>query len=227
MKRVEIEQLLPEIIRRTVRPGAPITALLDVMEHLHQPSEALLLELDRHFDPARCGDSMAPYLSGWVDLDWLLSRAEGPSRKVAGDSRQGVRFFAAGTGRLRQLIARAYQLSQWRGTRRGLLLFLETATGLKGFRIDEQPADSAGLPQPFHLRVVAPANARPLARTLHKIIEQERPVFVTFELQFEAPVEALVEKPVSKPRPKAKPQRKPKPKPKSKPRSRKTGSPPG
>ncbi len=187
MKRAEIEQLLPEIFRRTVRPGTPLAALLDVMEELHEPSEEVLHELDRHFDAARCADSMVPYLALWVDLDWLLSRAEDEPHSEG-------RPFPAGMGRLRLLIERAFRLSQWRGTRRGLQLFLETATGLAGFQIQEQPPDSIGRPRPFHLRIVAPAEAKPLSLLIERIVEQERPAFVTYELEFAAPAANSEEK---------------------------------
>ena len=39
---------------------------------------------------------------------------------------------------LRELIAAAAQLSQWRGTAQGLQRFLETATGIEGFELDEE-----------------------------------------------------------------------------------------
>jgi hypothetical protein len=90
-------------------------------------------------------------------------------------------------GRLRELIAQAAFLSQWRGTSRGLLRFLEAATGVQGFAIDEQVPGPDGLPRPFHLRVRAPQTTKPYSVLIERIIEIEKPAYVTYELAFETP----------------------------------------
>ena len=46
MKQEEIERLLPWIFRRTVAPGSPLAAILEVMEVLHAPVEGVLAGLD-------------------------------------------------------------------------------------------------------------------------------------------------------------------------------------
>ncbi len=51
MKRTEIEQMLPGIFQRTVQEGTPLFALLEVMEALPAPDEAVLDQLDAFFDP--------------------------------------------------------------------------------------------------------------------------------------------------------------------------------
>jgi hypothetical protein len=81
-------------------------------------------------------------------------------------------------------VAAAAYLSQWRGTARGLLRFLETATGLQGFIIEEQVLDPNGRPRPFHIRVIAPAEAAPYQVLLERVIEFEKPAYVTYELVF-------------------------------------------
>src|SRR4051812_48236633 len=124
MRRAEIEPLLPGIFRRTLRPGSPLDALLAVMEGLQAPAEGVLAALDAAFDPRRAEDPMVPFLARWVDLERLL--ADGSGREPRGS-------LPAGLGRLRELVAAASRLSQWRGTARGLILFLETATGVPGF----------------------------------------------------------------------------------------------
>lgn len=179
MKREEIEHLLPEVFRRTSREGSPLWALLEVMERLHEPDEEVLSELDRHFSPDRCGDERVPYLAGWVDLGWLFRQPGGPADASG-------RPFPAGTAQLRQLVVRSHELSRWRGTSKGLLLFLELATGLTGFAIDERPIDGEGVPRPFHIRVFAPSEAKPLEHLVERILEHERPVSLTYELVFGA-----------------------------------------
>jgi hypothetical protein len=85
---------------------------------------------------------------------------------------------------LRELIAAAAFLSQWRGTAKGLLRFLETATGVEGFEIEEHARDANGQPQPFHILVRAPAEAERYRGLVERIIEAEKPAYVTYELTY-------------------------------------------
>jgi phage tail-like protein len=183
MKRADIEQLLPEIFRRTLVPGriepSPLAAFLDAMETLHAPDEAVLAALDTYFDPYRAPDRFVPYLAGWVDLGDLW--VENPLEFTA----ETLPPFPAGVGRLRDLIASAAYLSRWRGTERGLSAFLETATGLSGYTIEEQVLDDDGQPIPFHMRVRAPKEAASYRLLIERIVAKEKPAYVTFELQFE------------------------------------------
>ena len=173
MKRSEILTLLPEIFQRTAHEGNLLTMLLDVMEQMHAPDEAVLATLDRYFDPYRAPDAFVPFLATWVELGELLREVpEG----VVPEVREP---FPGGIGRLRSLIATAAYLSQWRGTRQALLRFLETATGATGFLIDEEL-------RPYHLVITAPATTKQYALLLQKIIELEKPAYVTYELVFTA-----------------------------------------
>jgi phage tail-like protein len=177
MKRNEIEQLLPEVFRRTARPGSPLFALLEVMEALHAPPEAVLDQLDGYFDPYRAPERFVPFLARWVDLAYLLVDEE-PEAATAPS-------FPGGLGRLRELVTSAARLSKLRGTVRGLVLFLEMATGISGFRIEEQVPGENGVPRPFHMRVRAPATSEPLRRLITQIIEMEKPAYLTYELVFD------------------------------------------
>jgi phage tail-like protein len=179
MKRTEIEHLLPGVFHRTLYAGSLLETLLEVMEVLHAPAEDVLRELDSFFDPRRAPYRFVPYLAGWVDLDKLLSA--GPVSEFSPAS------FPTGLGRLRELVATAAFLSKWRGTAKGLLTFLETATGTQGFEIDEHVPGDDGQPRPFHLRVFAPQETEPYIVLITKIIELEKPAYVTYELEFRAP----------------------------------------
>ena len=97
----------------------------------------------------------------------------------------GAVRYPAGTGRLREVIAAAAYLSKWRGTAQGLLRFLETATGIDGFRIEEQVLDANGEHRPFHIRVRSPASAQAYRPLIERIVEMEKPAYVTYELQFD------------------------------------------
>jgi phage tail-like protein len=178
MKQAEIQRLLPEIFQRAVSPGNPLAGVLAVMELLQTPSEEVLQHLETYFDPQRTPPAFVAYLAGWVDLDQLLSVS--PARG-APDSPP---VFPTGVGRLRELVAAAPYLSKWRGTARGLLTFLEIATGQKGFMIEEQPPDQAGLPRPFHLRIQAPAMSLASQALVEAIIKIEKPAYVTFEISY-------------------------------------------
>lgn len=178
MKQTQIKKLLPWVYQRTAQPGNPLTALLDVMQDLHTPVEATLSHLDSMFDPRRTADSFVPYLAGWVDLGVLIdvSRGGGPSASAT---------FPTGLGRLRELIASAATLSEWRGTKKGLQMFLETATGSSGFSIEEQVAGPDGKIKPFHLQVTAPKSLVSYRPLLERIIELEKPAYVTYDLSFQ------------------------------------------
>lgn len=182
MKQDAIEQLLPEIFQQTLRSGGPLSEILGIMEIMQEPAEQALDHLEVYFSPYRAPDRFVPLLARWMDLDRFFSahanKFEDPDRFVPPIS--------TGMGRLRELINATIYLSQWRGTAKGLQLFLETATGACGFRIEDDVSDSDNLPRPFHIRVWAPAlvvEHRPL---IIRIIEQEKPAYVTYELIFDA-----------------------------------------
>jgi phage tail-like protein len=170
VKREGIEALLPGNYRRAIQPDGPLSTLVDLMEALYAPSEAILADLDRYFDSRRTPDRYVASLAGWVDLGPLLDRLA---------DELGPGEFPTGTGRLRELVSAAAHLSKWRGTRRGLLAYLEIGTGLTGFQIEEQPDG-----RPFHLRIVAPPGAETNRVLVESIVEQEKPIYTTHEVVF-------------------------------------------
>lgn len=175
MKQDEIVLLLPEIFRRTYRQngedangqGNVLSALLGVMECLQDPDEAILEDLDHYFDPdlvpvAKRG-AFLPFLVRWVDLDWLL-----PS---SGEYEAGLYY-------LHNLILSAQRLASVRGTRQGLVQFLETATGLDGYQVEDVPD------RPFQVVIRCPhvpEHMRPLVR---RIAAGEKPAYVKCKLIF-------------------------------------------
>src|SRR5262249_19001535 len=178
MKRSEIERLLPTVIRRTVRQSNPLPAILEAMSALHEPSGALLAGLDGIFNPFRTPDAFVPFLARWLDLERIFDGACAP----ASDGRSPI---STGLGCLRALTASASYLSQWRGAKKGLDYFLEIATGTQGFDIEEQVVDPDGAPVPFHLRVIAPESVKHHRALIERVIESEKPAYVTYELVFE------------------------------------------
>jgi phage tail-like protein len=178
MKRAAIERLLPEVFRRTVREGGPLAALLDVMEAAQRPAEEALAGVGDLFSPYRAPEAFVPVLAAWLDLERLFdvpTDGEVPAASLR-------RPISPGMGRLRELVASAAHLSRWRGTSKGLLRFLELATGEAGFGVEEGVPGGDGRPRPFHVRVRMPKAAAAHRALVERIIEHEKPAYVTYEL---------------------------------------------
>jgi len=175
----KIRQLLPSIFRRTLREGSPLLAALKVMEGLHEPSERILASLDEVFDPRRTRLGFLPFLAYWVDLHHVLIDQRGDER--AYPTRLWSRI---DSGRLRELIANAAYLSQWRGTAKGLRTFLMIATGENGIQIEELANSTDGQPRPFHFSVKVPKSIASQATLIERIIQAEKPAYVTYEINF-------------------------------------------
>ncbi|MGH2479660.1 MAG: phage tail protein, partial [Ktedonobacteraceae bacterium] len=152
MKQNEIAQLLPAIFQQTIQQGTPLFALLGVMESLPAPDEAILNQIETCFNPYQAPDSFVPFLASWVDMEWILLENSEEFTKLTPP-------LPSGMGRLRELVATATFLAQWRGTARGLLRFLETASGVQGFLVQEQVPGPDGRPRPFHIAVQVPPEA--------------------------------------------------------------------
>ena len=180
MKRNSIESLLPDVFRRTLGPGTPTSALLDAMTAIQTPVEELLDRVDATFNPYRTPDRFVEFLATWVDLDRLWTVHANPYVSGGTEAAQNNRIDG---GRLRELIAHASFLSQWRGTVKGMLLFLKVATGFQGFELIEgRTRDNS--PKPFHFIVRVPEAAKPKLTLIKAIIEQEKPVYTTFEIDY-------------------------------------------
>ena len=178
MKQSEIALLLPEVFQRTLQPGSLLDALLAVMEGLHEPAEEVLANLDRYFDPYRAPDEFVPFLAVWVDLGWLL-------QDERGNFQTDAHILPGGISRLRELVAQATYLSKWRGTRHGLQRFLEIATGIHGFGIDDQVVDPfTGQIQPFQIHIRAPPAAQAHISLIAKVIDTEKPAYADTTFEF-------------------------------------------
>ncbi|MBP1466288.1 hypothetical protein EYB53_011280 [Candidatus Chloroploca sp. M-50] len=174
MKQNELIQLLPGVFQRTMRSDSMLAGVLAAMEALHEPSEAVLANLDAYFDPYRAPNYFVPFLAYWVDLGWLVTIPD-PERSPGSAVSPP---FPSGIARLRNLIANAAHLSRWRGTAYGLCQFLEIATGLTGFTVDEHL-------HPFHLHIRAPHQSERYRVLIEQIIQSEKPAYVTYKVIFE------------------------------------------
>lgn len=166
MRRDAIERLLPAAFARAATPGSVLGALLDVMEALPAPDEAVLDSVGDLFDAYRAPDAFVAFLAGWVALDDLLAQ-----RAPGGAARLPVPV-----GRIRNLVAESAALASWRGTPRGLRMLLETMTGVPGFVVEE-PAD-----RPFHVRVHVPADAAPYLDLVTRVVRTAKPAATTCDV---------------------------------------------
>ncbi|SPH24295.1 hypothetical protein DEA8626_03345 [Defluviimonas aquaemixtae] len=190
MKRSDIEDLLPEIYRRTLTGRSPLDALIAAMEALLSPVERAVERLPDNLSVDRAEDRFVYLLARCVDLERFFDR----NKYSGAPAGRGPRF-APGTAQLRKLIRAAPELSRLRGTSEGLRKFLEQATGIEGFSVDEHVADARGQPVPFHIRVLAPGAALGFARLIERIIAEEKPAYVTHELVFSGLMAPTVEEP--------------------------------
>ncbi len=161
--------VLPEVFQVAADTSAPMQALLAVAEDMHQPVRQVLDRLHTVPDPGRAPASLIPFLSRWVDLDWLtLPGPEGPSAVSVSS--------AVPITRQRDLIAAAAQLSSRRGTVDGLTRFLHLATGVAGFDVESVPGA-------FHIKVLVPAEAAVQLELIRRIVKGVKPAHVTDEIE--------------------------------------------
>lgn len=167
----QIARLLPGVVQRTLPPdlnaaNSPLAALLTLMTALHQNPEDVLSQLERYLDAATAPEDWVYYLASWFDLEPLFVESSLRSEYV----------FSAGMGRLRELILAAVSLVNERGTYRGLRRFLQIAIGHEAFNVTEDAA------LPFHIRVHYPRAAASHLALIRRIVELEKPAYVTYEL---------------------------------------------
>lgn len=169
-----------------------VARLLTIFEKAFEPSVQMLETLWAYLDPLTAPNSLLPFLSQWVA--WPIDRRWDELQQ-------------------RRLIRQAVEVYRWRGTRRGLRLFLHLYTGLS---LDEDLPESQkqisieeiftegfvlnasilgrdtllGTGRPFHfiVRLRSPASDPPNLideKIIRQIIEREKPAFCTYDLYLE------------------------------------------
>jgi len=158
MRSDRIARLLPSAYQRAATPDSVLCGLLDAMEELHAPSEAVLASVDTLPAPYRAPAALLPFLTRWVALDHLGITGAVPA------------------GRLRDLVACGAYLARWRGTATGLRALLETATGVSGFAVEETAQ------RPFHIVVRVPATAADRLDLVRRLVALEKPAATTCDV---------------------------------------------
>lgn len=177
MEVARIARLLPEVYQAAIVPGGVLDAALAAMEGQHAPAEAALRDLDACFDPRRATEPFLRMLAAWVGLEALV---QAPA--ATGEGRVMVEEAS-----LRELTARAAELSRLRGTAGALRVLLELATGISGFVVEPAPPDAEGRTQPFAAMVSAPAAARPFAALIDIVVAEHKPAFTTVTVSYSSP----------------------------------------
>jgi phage tail-like protein len=176
-----------------------VNRLLMIFEEAFEPSVQTLDTLWAYLDPLTAPDAMLPFLAHWVG--WSSDIPFAPDQQ-------------------RQLIRQAIELYRWRGTRRGLRLYLHLVTKLplddhltraedelnkhisiqndrsQGFVIGEScisPSNLLGEGNPYHFVVhLRCGSTHQINESLvRQVIEQEKPAFCTYDL-FIHPINAHV-----------------------------------
>lgn len=166
-----------------------IGRFLKIFEQGFEPIVQSLDLMWAHLDPLTAPEALLPFLAQWVG--WNIE----PGIEV---------------DRQRRLIRQAVELYRWRGTRRGLRLYLHWYTGLPlddhisnefdkhisitepfggAFVIGETTlAETAvlGGGQPYHFCVRLRADRSLDEALIRRIIEQEKPAFCTYDLEIDS-----------------------------------------
>jgi phage tail-like protein len=148
---------------------------VSIFQHMSNTVFEQIDTLPSLFDTAVAPDALVRAVGSWVGLDWVDPSFDDRVQRVL------VRGYSAGL--------------QWRGTRRGLTDLLTMITG-------EPPIiqDSGGVyyeeapDRPPHVRIVVANSGPATSRDLLRIIREELPASVTFELEIDGQrVHPLVE----------------------------------
>jgi phage tail-like protein len=179
--------LYPAFLPAVYREVDFIGRFLKIFEQSFEPAVQTLQTLWAYLDPHTAPQALLPFLAQWVgwhnEPNWTVEQQ-------------------------RQLIRRAMEIYRWRGTKRGLQLYLHLYTGLpihapdrpphaqpiqihevfrRGFVIGNTEMGNTSLlggGKPFHFIVrLCPDREDAIDRALvESIIEQEKPAFCTYDL---------------------------------------------
>lgn len=180
-------EFLPQIYREVDFIGR----FLKIIETTFEPDLQILQNFWAYLDPVTAPESMLPFLAHWVG--WQI-QSQIPINLQ------------------RRLIRSAIQIYRWRGTRYGLRFFLHLITGLpiddenvdekdkhisiresfsQGFvfgetRLGEDSVLGGGRPFHFSVHLRRDVPERKLDEAIIRlVIEQEKPVFCTYDLEIE------------------------------------------
>jgi len=152
-------QYLPAIYQGSDFMGRFLRIFEDVLE----PVEGILGQTHFYFDPRMTPPSFLPWLASWIDL--ILDENWPEERR-------------------RELIRRGVELYQWRGTKRGLLTYLEIYAGVRPEIVEHLTAADGG---PFRFTVILKVKGKGSVdeARVRGIIDAEKPAHTTYDLRIE------------------------------------------
>ncbi|NJN03076.1 MAG: phage tail protein [Leptolyngbyaceae cyanobacterium SL_1_1] len=182
--------LYPQFLPALYREVDFIGRLLKIFEQAFEPAVGTLDTLWAYLNPLTAPETLLPFLAYWVG--W----PSGGPWEVA---------------KQRRLIYHAMEIYRWRGTQRGLRLYLHLYTGLpleeperppeqqpicieeqftQGFvmgaaALGQEARLGGGRPFHFIVRLRSPRPEQIDSALVHTIIRQEKPAFCTYELSVE------------------------------------------
>ena len=180
MNHSEIQALLPDVFLQTLddknnHKETILAMLIDTMHLLHADTELQLETIEDFFNPCRTPqEKFIEYLGYWADLERLWHN------NSASDDADSNDFINRDC--LQELILSAAYLSQWRGTQKGLCQFLKIATGSNRISIKDG-VNKQGNEQDFHFLLVIPENQKHQLRLIRTIVEQEKPVYISYDIK--------------------------------------------
>lgn len=188
--------LYPQFLPAVYQEIDFIGRLMKVFEQSFEPAVNTWQSLWAYLDPLTAPESLLPFLAQWVgwqnEVTWSVAQQ-------------------------RSLIRRAMEIYRWRGTKRGLQLYLHLYTGLPQHdparspqeqpiqitsaiqhglvlgKSDFGPQAILGGGKPFHFNVTLRPNPGQFLdeALVRSIIDQEKPAVCTYDLEI-APIEELV-----------------------------------
>lgn len=164
--------VLPEVFQVATRTSPALAALLVAADDMQRPIRNLLDSVEHVIDPLCTPQALVPYLSTWVDLDWLT---------LAGTDASAPPGDGIALHRQRDLIAISAELSARRGTAAGIATFLRIATGIDGWAIRSDPDDC-------RLIVVAPPEAKSQLDVVRRIVAGIKPAHLTDDIHLAEPL---------------------------------------
>lgn len=180
MNHSEIEALIPDVFLQTLgdknnNEDTILAMLIDIMHLLHADTELQLETIEDFFNPCRTPkEKFIEYMGYWTDLERLWHD------NLDSDSSDSNDFINRDC--LQELILSAAYLSQWRGTQKGLSQFLNIATGSNEIRIKDG-VNKNKKEQDFHFLVQIPRKHKHQLRLIKTIIEQEKPVYISYDFE--------------------------------------------
>lgn len=154
-ERVRILGLLPEVLRRAEAVDPIFQGLVLAMSDMRSPIVAHLDALHDRFDPDRATPGALLAMSRWLGIP--------DGHPIDARARAA-------------LVREAIELARWRGTRSGLLRYLELALGVAGCEVRDDE-------HPFHLVVRIPSELERERKRITHIVAHQKPAHLTFTIE--------------------------------------------